>query len=401
MPASHHVFSFRTDSFLKSLLLKHAGNTGKEILKKAGEYKLQIIYILIDRDAGNNPSFQEYHYHVNPESYFYPASTVKMPIAFTALEKLNKISFPGLNRDTPLFAGSFYRTIPDQPDDTFRDGLSVAQYIKEIFLVSNNDASNMLYEFIGQQELNQLLHKKGYEKMHILHRLDIALTEAQNRDTAAISFRKNGETIYSQPPRYSQLKYPVREDFIGKGYIEDGKLIPHAMAFSMKNKAVLSDLIHILQSVIFPGSVPSFRRFDLSAEDFQFLYRWMSAYPQESGDPQYDSTSFPPGYVKFLLPEEANHGHIRVFNKSGWAYGFMTDVAYIADFRNSVEFMLAATLYANRDDIPNGEHYEYETIAKPFLKELGKIIYQYELNRERKYLPDLSRYNLSYEEDPL
>jgi len=31
-----------------------------------------------------------------------------------------------------------------------------------------------------------------------------------------------------------------------------------------------------------------------------------------------------------------------VFNKPGWTYGFLTDVAYVVDFKNKVEFMLSA-----------------------------------------------------------
>jgi hypothetical protein len=38
------------------------------------------------------------------------------------------------------------------------------------------------------------------------------------------------------------------------------------------------------------------------------------------------------------MPEQ-----VRVFNKVGWAYGFLTDISYVADFKNDIEFMLTAT----------------------------------------------------------
>jgi len=88
--------------------------------------------------------------------------------------------------------------------------------------------------------------------------------------------------------------------------------------------------------------------------------------------------------------------HVRVFNKVGWAYGCLTDVSYVVDFKNKVEYMLAATIYVNSDNILNDDKYEYETVGWPFLYEIGQTIYRYELNRPRKYKPDLSRFKMEY-----
>jgi hypothetical protein len=44
----------------------------------------------------------------------------------------------------------------------------------------------------------------------------------------------------------------------------------------------------------------------------------------------------------------------------------------------------------------NDDKYEYETIGYPFFKETGNIIYQYELKRPRKYVPDLSTFRINY-----
>ena len=64
------------------------------------KYRVQIIYTQIDRDAANRPSFTSYTYGVDPARYFYPASTVKLPTALLALEKVNDLAIPGLTRDT-------------------------------------------------------------------------------------------------------------------------------------------------------------------------------------------------------------------------------------------------------------------------------------------------------------
>ena len=93
--------------------------------------------------------------------------------------------------------------------------------------------------------------------------------------------------------------------------------------------------------------------------------------------------------------------HVRVFNKAGWSYGFLTDVSYVVDFKNKVEYMLAATVYVNSDEVLNDGRYDYNTLGYPFLYQLGQTIYHYELKRPRKFRPDLSRFRLKYEQrDP-
>lgn len=88
--------------------------------------------------------------------------------------------------------------------------------------------------------------------------------------------------------------------------------------------------------------------------------------------------------------------NIRIFNKVGQAYGYLTDNAYIVDFKNGVEFLLSAVIYVNDNQIFNDDKYEYDEIGFPFLANLGKVIYEYELKRNKKFSPDLSKFNLMF-----
>ena len=69
----------------------------------------------------------------------------------------------------------------------------------------------------------------------------------------------------------------------------------------------------------------------------------------------------------------------------------------MADFNNKTEYMLACTLYVNRDGILNDNQYDYDELGWPFLHDLGQVIYQYELKRKKKFQPDLSRFRIKYE----
>ncbi|MBL0129925.1 MAG: hypothetical protein IPP43_01390 [Chitinophagaceae bacterium] len=161
----------------------------------------------------------------------------------------------------------------------------------------------------------------------------------------------------------------------------------------------MNDLHNILRSIIFPDAVPKEQQFDLTQEDYDFLRRYMSMTAPESKNPVYPASEYWDTYVKFLFygsEPGKTEPHIRIFNKVGDAYGFLIDAAYLADYKNNIEFMLSAVIYCNSDSIFNDDKYEYATLGFPFMKNLGRIIYEYQLKRNRKYPPDLSSIRFRY-----
>ena len=169
--------------------------------------------------------------------------------------------------------------------------------------------------------------------------------------------------------------------------------------FTAANNVSLKDYQQILQSVLFPSSVSAKQQFNLTKNDHDFLKQYLSQYPSETNYPKYDTTKYYDSYVKFFFRDSTHHlpSYIRVFNKVGWAYGFLTDISYVTDFKNKVEFMLAATIYVNSDEILNDDKYDYDSIGWPFMYQLGQTIYKYDLQRKRKYQPDLSDFKINYE----
>jgi beta-lactamase class A len=381
-------------------ILKQHPQLFDSLLRHNHTWQIKIIYTEVDRKGNNHPVFKNHYFNIDPAQYFYPASTVKMPVSLLALQKLNELKIPGLDKNTTMITEAAY----SRQDGVYNDPNSpegrptIANYIKKIFLVSDNDAFNRLYEFLGQEYINSSLHKMGYDSAQVIHRLDISRTEDENRHTNPVKFYDTAANIiYQQPLISSKLIYQPRNNFLGKGYLSGDKIIDQPFDFSKKNRFTLPDLHSILQSVIFPGAVSKKQRFNLTKEDYQLLYRYMSMKPGESGFPQYDS-SYNGAYAKLLMYGGKGDldPDIRIFNKEGDAYGFLTDVAYIVDFRNNIEFFLSANIYCNSDGIFNDDHYDYENVGYPFLKNLGQVVYQYELQRKRKKIPDLSTFQLQY-----
>ena len=71
----------------------------------------------------------------------------------------------------------------------------------------------------------------------------------------------------------------------------------------------------------------------------------------------------------------------------------LLDIAYPLH-QNRVEFLLSVVIYTNQNETFNDDIYEYNELSIPFLARFGKKIYEYELLRPKKNLPDLTRYNL-------
>lgn len=371
------------------------------VFSQPDKFQAQLIYTQIDRTQDNTPQFTSYTLGVTPTRYFYPASTVKMPTAFLALEKLNQLNLIHLDKTSVMLTGAGRSPQTAATVDlSAKSGLpSVEQYVKKIFLVSDNDAYNRLYEFLGQAGLNEQLQTKGFEQTRIIHRLSVSGYDVEgNRHTNPVSFLTNDQLTYHQGQRYSIFKSPLQlqNELAGKAYMNsEDKIVNEPFDFRYKNFVALQDLHDMLKTVLFPLSVPEKQRFNLTAEDYQFLYKMMSMYPRESQHPKYEKES--DDYVKFYLynaGKDTLPDHIRVFNKVGWAYGFLTDVSYIIDFEKGIEFMVAAVIHVNENETYNDGVYEYDEIGMPFFRQIGKRLMDYETTRKRPNPPNLSRFSI-------
>ena len=370
------------------------------IVNNPNDYYLQIAYTQIDRNSQQEPVFTLHTFNVDNTKYFYPASTVKLPAAVLALDKLRRYESLSIDKDTKLTINSDKTWMSSVlGDSSSKNGeATIAQFIKKIFVVSDNDAFNRLYEFLGQDHFNQRMWDLGYSETRMRHRLSIPLTAEQNKYTNSLSFFINDKKMLEQPMQFSSLPLTVNsvKNLIGKSYMQSTELIDAPMDFSGKNFFNISEQHLFLQQIMFPKNINSDKKLYLRAEDFDFLYEWMSKLPRESRYPFYsDYDKYPDGYCKFLMFGDSNKkipNHIRIYNKVGMAYGFLIDNAYIVDTKNKIEFFLTASVYSNDNQILNDNQYEYNELTLPFLAELGEKVYNYELSRKRNIVPDLSRF---------
>ena len=208
--------------------------------------------------------------------------------------------------------------------------------------------------------------------------------------------------VYAQPEKHAGQV--TRSDLSGQhkgvAYIDtSGKKVTEPFDFTSKNFFPLHDQVEALKKVLFPEVFDKTQRFNLTEDDYTFLYKAMSTLPRESKYPKYQGDEYVDSYVKFLMygdNRDTIPSHIRIFNKVGWAYGYLTDCAYVVDFKNNIEFILAATIHVNENRTYNDGIYEFDETGIPFLAELGRQVYKYEIERPRRHESNLEKFSLSY-----
>lgn len=380
-------------------------SVGREVLKNKDLYEIQLIYTQIDRDVQGRPHFTSFWHNVDSTRYFYPASTVKMPLALLALEKINLLKrsgYPRLSRNTPYRLDSLRAFQQLYVADSTAPGgkPSIAHDVRQIFVTSDNLAYNHLFEFLGRDYLNKALREKGYSRTGIVHRFNYPGRD--NRYASPIEFYDQTGGIFKEGEKFSERIWenPQHSTCKGRGFVNNAdSLVNQPFEMKTKNWFALTDMEKMLRAVIFPEAVPEQNRFFLTDDDYRFLWHYMGIFPRECDWPKYDSTYYD-GYVKFFLYGDSKamqNGSVRAFNKVGEAYGTLTDVAYIVDFENGVEFVLAATILCNSDGIFNDDQYDYDKTGFPFLAKLGRAVYDFERKRERKTKPDLKKFKEALE----
>lgn len=349
------------------------------------KHEVQILYVRIDR-SDNGPTFTPHSWQLDDTKYFYPASTVKFPVALLALEKLNTLKAPGLNRDTTML------TLSARPwqterlvDPTAKSGKpSIGQDLRKIFLVSDNDSYNRLFEFVGSQVIRKRCDDLGRNGTHIFHRLSVGRGKDHGRFGNPTRFiGKEGNVIYKQAESVAPREYGHGKSIQkGIGFIQGGILVEKPMNFSNLNSFTLTDQHWFLRDLFFPSKTG----LNLSDDDRKYLQEIMGQYPRENTEIVDETISGKPDlYVKNFLRwlKPPIRDSLRCYNKSGRAYGYLTDNAYIVDRKHGIEFFVTATIHVNANRIFNDDIYEYDTIGEPFMAALGKGIYEFERARVR------------------
>ncbi len=371
--------------FLPRLLAEKAPHL-QSYIRAASTYRIQILYTQVNRDAHNRPILKHYALRMDTTEYFYPASLVKLPMALLALERIERLKGQGITVRTPFVLSrgktGCFAEVPKEP-------YSLADCIRRQMVFSDNPTYDYLYALVGPMHATHLLHQRGYRSAYFGHRLSRSCSPQENLCVEAITFLKANGATYTIPATCTEERLP--HPYERHPYL----FTPYANALSLK------DAHKILIGVIFPQVLRPSERFQISSDAYHLMRRYLSMYPSEARDPDYDLREYHDGIRKYFLMGGSDSvplpPRIRIFNKVGMAYGYLADVAYIVDFDLGVEFFLSAVIYIGegKPGTPSAQGYPWSH-GLHFLRELGWVIYRYETARKRPYFPDLSGFRYEY-----
>jgi hypothetical protein len=365
---------------LRNILLAHPGL--RAVLADAPRYRFQAVLGVVEERPGSRPVLVQHGFRSGAE-YLYPASTVKLFAAIAALEylaELRRATGLPIDADTPLRLHPLFRgEALEETDPTHVAGgsITVRHEIRKIFLVSDNEAFNRLYELVGPDRLAASLARAGIADARIVHRLSEPRTAEENLRLPRIDFVGEG-FVHTLPERTAAPLPPPADEaglLIGEAYFAGEEKVEGPMDFAPKNRFPLAALQRGLCMVIRPDVDCGGPGFDLSPADRELLVTAMGQTPRESTDPLYDPAEHPDAEVKWILPgvrRALAADAVRVHDKTGQAYGFTLENAWVAETAGGRSFFLAAALYTNSDGVLNDDAYDYETIALPFLADLGE-----------------------------
>ena len=151
--------AFKEDDFLRS------------IVKDKDNYEIQILYTEVSKNSIGQSEFSDFQFQLNDEKYFYPASTIKLPIAVMALSKINELRAEG-STITPKSKIKL-SLINNNQEIILKDSITSFQnLIADVFLVSDNSASNVLIDFIGYNYFNLSMSNSGFENTYLNHKFN-------------------------------------------------------------------------------------------------------------------------------------------------------------------------------------------------------------------------------------
>lgn len=358
---------------LAERLLMSGGATLKTVLATPEKYRFEVLYGIVRE--GPSPSLERHGYRTDAE-YFFPASSMKMPIALATYDRLGALRLPraAMIRMHPV-SGNAEPFVTTLERETWR-----------ALIVSDNASANRLLAIVGQREVNETLWSLGLKSARVRH----GFSTGGEMDPPELSPRI--EIVQAQggtteiPPRRSDLKLPPNDATsldIGRAKIVEGRREEGPLSFADKNAMRLRELQDTLVRIMRPELLPAGSAPDVaSKEDLAYLRQTLGTLPSASGLAGFERNIVADyQLIPFLrgLERVRAKSKLQIFTKVGQAYGFLIGNAYVVDKETGRSFFLTAAVYANPDEVMNDDNYGYDAISFPALADVAEVFAKHAL----------------------
>jgi hypothetical protein len=345
-------------------------------LAQAEALRLQILVTVVNESG----PWQTHELRVDAE-YFYPASAIKTFLAVASLRTLSRrfgAEIPLGSRiircaeKKPGCEAPKEDEDPDQPKEEeprkHNPKLRVGDEIRKMLSYSDNDSYNRLYDIVGHAELADEMRAMGFDSVRFHHRMS-APAEA-SRYTPRVVVRPPGKAPLEFAARTSKLELaptPAKALEVGTAYRDRTGLVEEPLDFATKNYASLRDLQRINVSLLFPER-PEAAKLELTeAQRAHMVSSMTTSFKNRKHAAEHSPLT--PGII-----DAVGDKNIRYVGKSGRAYGFHLENAFVQDKVSGRAFFVTATVYSNPDGVMNDDDYGYDEVTRPLLASLGAAL---------------------------
>lgn len=344
-------------------------------LADAESLRLQILVTVVDSGG----TWKTHALRPDAE-YVYPASAIKTFLAVAALRVLSE-RYGG---DIPL-GSRITRCRDDRPgceppkEDEAKDQdpgeekkqhekLYVGEEITKMLSYSDNDSYNRLFDIVGHHELNGEMVKMGFPSVRFHHRMSAPADKS--RTTLRVLVRPPGkpELLFKQrKSTFDPAPTTAPKLDVGTSYRDETGTVDAPLSFAKKNYVSLGDLQKMTVSLVFPAR-PDAAPLGLSDGQREHLLKAMTTrFTSRKHAAEHSPLS--PGVLDVMGDDR-----IRYVGKSGRAYGFHLENAFIEDKKTGRAFFVTAVVYSNPDGVMNDDDYGYDETTRPLLASLGAAL---------------------------
>jgi hypothetical protein len=343
-------------------------------LDGASKRRLQILVSVPIESPERKAELRRLGYRLGAE-YFYPASAVKTCAAYGVADKLQDLRKEA-GKARPLDFRTSVRFTEGEGRSKHFHTTTLRRELEKALIMSDNDAHNRLFDFVGRDELAERLSRIGVRGARLVQYLG---NDADLRVTPVIELMPRGQKSFFVAQRlgFEPPPPPGEPVLLGQAHITaSGIRVPKPMDFSPRNAIPVRELQDVLVAITRPDLIeeePRPRPLDKAdrADLLTILSSLPSDLPRMAKSRTLDAMQKP----LHIALRSALPGHkLKIYSKGGRAYGFSVENAYVVDETSHRSVFVTATIYANQTETLNDDRYEYEAVASPFIEKLGAYV---------------------------